>query len=112
MRLLAAAAVVVALLCGTASAAVDPVVYLMQQSVKKALQADLRKQVPGLKVKTVTCKVAKDATRGTCKATWTYKTVLGYYVLAVKQPKVGRPSYASTTVKCFDAKTKRAVPCN
>lgn len=111
MRALAVAAALLALTCGTASA-VDPVVYLMQASVKKALQADLRKQVAGMKVTTVTCKVSKDATRGTCKANWTYKTVFGYYMLAVKQPKVGRPSYTSTTVKCFDAKTKRAVPCN
>ena len=112
MRRLAVAAALLALTCGTASAAVDPVVYLMQASVKKALQTDLRKQVKGMKVTKVTCKVSKDATRGTCKASWTYKTVIGYYVLAVKQPKVGRPSYRSTTVKCFDAKTKRAVPCN
>jgi hypothetical protein len=112
VRVLAAAAVLLALACGTASAAVDPVVYLMQASVKKALQADLKKQVPGLKVTTVACKVSKDTTKGTCKASWKYKTVIGYYMLAVKQPKVGRPSYASTTVKCFDAKTKKAVPCN
>jgi hypothetical protein len=112
VRLLAAAALLLALACGTAAAAVDPVAVLMQQSLKKALQADLRKQVPGIKVTTVKCKVSKDATKGTCRADFAYKTITGYYTLAVKQPKVGRPSYASTSVHCFDAKSKRAVPCN
>jgi hypothetical protein len=113
VRLVAAVAVLLALGCGTAAAAkVDPVALLMQQSIKKALQADLKKQVPGLKVTTVKCKVNKTATKGTCRANWKYKTVFGYYSLAVKQPKVGRPSYASTKVRCFNAKTKKAVPCN
>jgi hypothetical protein len=99
-------------LCGTAAAAtVDPVAILMQQSIKKALQADLNKQVPGMKVTTVKCTASKDATRGTCRANFTYKTVKGYYMLKIVQPKKGRPSYTSTSVHCFDSKTGKTVSC-
>jgi hypothetical protein len=107
-------AVVAALLvcCGTAAAAkVDPVAVLMQQSMKKALQANMNKQVPGMKVTTVKCTASKDATRGTCRANFTYKTLKGYYMLKIKQPKVGKPSYTSTSVHCFAAKSGKAVKC-
>jgi hypothetical protein len=107
----AAAAVVSLALCGTAAAAVDPVAVLMQQSIKKALQANMTKQAPGMKVTTVKCTASKDATRGTCRANFTYKTIRGYYMLKVKQPKTGRPSYTSTSVHCFDAKSGSAVSC-
>jgi hypothetical protein len=96
---------------GTAAAAVDPLAILMQQSIKKALQANMNKQVPGMKVTTVKCTVSKSATKGTCRANFTYKTVRGYYMLKVTQPKTGRPSYTSTSVHCFDAKTGNAVSC-
>jgi hypothetical protein len=99
-------------LCGTAGAAtVDPVAILMQQSIKKALQAKMKTQAPGLKVTTVKCTASKDATTGTCRANFTYKTVKGYYMLKVVQPKKGRPSYSSTSVHCFDSKTGKAVTC-
>jgi hypothetical protein len=99
------------LCAGTAAAAVDPLAILMQQSIKKALQANMNKQVPGMKVTTVKCTVSKTATKGTCRANFTYKTVRGYYMLKVTQPKTGRPSYTSTSVHCFDAKTGNAVSC-
>jgi hypothetical protein len=109
---LAVAAVASLVLCATATAAtVDPVAVLMQQSIKKALQANMTKQVPGMKVTTVKCTASRDATSGICRANFTYKTVKGYYVLKVKQPKTGRPSYTSTSVHCFDAKSGAAVKC-
>ena len=49
MRLLLAAAVLLALAGGVATAAkVDPVAVLMQQSIKKALQENMKQQAPGL----------------------------------------------------------------
>jgi hypothetical protein len=110
-RLLAAGVLALALCCGPAAAAVDPVAVLMQQSIKKALQANMTKQAPGMKVTTVKCTVNKAATKGTCRANFTYKTVRGYYMLKVTQPKTGKPSYTSTSVHCFDAKTGNAVSC-
>jgi hypothetical protein len=107
----AAAALASLALCGSAAAALDPVAVLMQQSIKKALQANMNKQVPGMKVTTVKCTVSKDTTKGTCRANFTYKTVRGYYMLKVAQPPKGRPSYTSTSVHCFDAKTGKAVSC-
>ena len=109
-RLLVALVAALAL-TGSAAAAVDPVAVLMQASIKKALQANMNKQVPGMKVTTVKCTASKDATRCTCRANFTYKTIRGYYMLSVKQPKTGRPSYTSTSVHCFDAKTGKSVSC-
>jgi hypothetical protein len=112
VRLAAVAATALLLACGSAAAArVDPVAVLMQQSIKKALQANMNKQVPGMKVTTLRCTASQDATKGTCRANFVYKTVKGYYMLKVVQPKVGRPSYTSTSVHCFDAKTGKTVSC-
>jgi hypothetical protein len=112
MRAALAAAATLAL-CGTAAAAtVDPVAILMQQSIKKALQADMAKQAPGMKVTTVTCTVSKDASSGTCRANFAFKTLTGYYMLKVVQPSTGRPSYRSTSVHCFVAKSGKALPCS
>jgi hypothetical protein len=111
VRLALAVAAALAL-CGSAAAKVDPVAILMQQSIKKALQANLSKQVPGMRVTTVKCTANRAATKGTCRANFTYKTVRGYYVLQVKQPKVGKqPFYSSTSVHCFDARTGATVRC-
>jgi hypothetical protein len=112
VRVAIVAVAALVLSCSTAAAAkVDPVAVLMQQSIKKALQANMNKQVPGMKVTTLKCTASKDATKGTCRANFTYRTVTGYYMLKVKQPKVGKPSYTSTSVHCFDAKTGNAVSC-
>lgn len=99
-------------LCGTASAAtVDPIAIAMQLSIKKALQANMTKQVPGMKVTTVKCTSTNQGRRGTCRANFVYKTVKGFYMLNVKQPATGRPSYRSTSVRCFDARSGKAVSC-
>lgn len=107
-----AAALVALVLGGTAAAArVDPVAVLMQQSIKQALQADMKKRVPGMRIAKVKCTASRDARKGTCRADFLYKTVKGYYMLKVAQPKTGTPSYRSTSVRCFDAKSGRAVKC-
>jgi hypothetical protein len=113
MRLLGLGAAVLVAFAGTATVAgaADPVAILMQQSVKNALQANMNKQAPGMRITTVTCKVAKDARSGTCRANFTYKTIRGYYMLKVKQPLKGKPSYTSTSVTCFVAKTGAKVAC-
>ncbi len=109
----AVAAASVLTLCGAASAAtVNPIALAMQASIKNALQANMNKQVPGLKVTTVRCTPSKDGRRGTCRANFVYRTLKGYYMLNVKQPATGRPSYTSTSVHCFNVKSGKAVSCS
>ena len=114
LRAAVAVALAAASVAGVAhsAATVDPVALAMQQSIKKALQAKLKAAVPGLKVTTVKCTVTTGGRRGICKASFAYRTIIGYYMLKVRQPPTGRPSYTSTSVACFDAKTRAKISCS
>ena len=97
---------------GTAGAAtVDPAAVALQAAIKHQLQLKLNKAVKGMKVKTVTCTVAKNGRSGKCKASFTYKTLRGYYTVTAKTPPKGQVSWTTTGLHCFVAKSGAAVKC-
>ena len=106
------AAVATAALGGAATAAtVDPAAIALQAAIKHQLQLKLNTSVKGMKVKTVTCKMAKSGRTGTCRANFTYKTIRGYYTVAAKTPPKGQVSWTTTSLHCFVAKSGAKVRC-
>jgi hypothetical protein len=108
---LAAVTAVAALGGGAGAATVDPAAIALQAAIKHQLQLKLNKAVKGMKVKTVTCKVAKNGRTGTCRANFAYKTIRGYYTVSAKMPPKGQVSWTTTSLHCFAAKTGAKVKC-
>jgi hypothetical protein len=107
-----AALLATATLGGTAGAAtVDPAAVALQAAIKHQLQLKLNQSVKGMKVKTVTCTVAKNGRSGTCKANFTYKTLRGYYTVTAKMPPKGQVYWTTTGLHCFVAKSGAKVKC-
>ena len=112
---LVAGAALVAL-AGPAAAKIDPSASaVLASALKPAMQAKLKKAVPGLVVKKVTCYVPTTSKliSGPCRAAF---TVTKYRLEGVYRAKAtlssrSRLSWATTSVSCTDAKTHKKVKC-
>jgi len=112
--LIAAAALVS--FAGPAAAKIDPSASaVLAAALKPAMQAKLKKSVPGIVVKKVTCYVPTTSKliSGPCRAAF---TVTKYRLDGVYRAKAtlnsrSRLSWSTSSVSCTDSKTHKKVNC-
>jgi hypothetical protein len=83
-------------------------------TLKNQMQKYYDKQVQGLKMTTVVCKIVPAGTSATCTADFTVvsKRAAGIFKLSVKiNRKTGSISTKTTSAKCFDSKTHAKLTC-
>jgi hypothetical protein len=82
------------------------------RQLKGQMQTYYTKAYPGLKITTVTCKIARSGASATCKAHFAYvrQRTIGVFTIAV----VGSGGSAQTktvAVSCTDTKTGKKLAC-
>ena len=96
----------------SAAAATDPQITYLQRTLKADMVATFKKQAPGLKITTVTCKLPADGITSHCKANFLAGKVKGYYpVVAKLQDLGGKLRWTASSPKCWNAAKKRYVAC-
>ena len=84
----------------------------LQKTLKADMVATFKKQAPGLKITTVTCKIPADGVTSHCKAYFTAGSRKGYYpVLAKLQDLGGKLRWTAASPRCWNAQKKRYVAC-
>jgi hypothetical protein len=112
MRRLLLAFLVCVVSAPPALAAVNPNVVYLQKTLKASMVAAFKKQAPGLKILTVTCKLPTNGTKSHCKAHFTAGSVKGYYpVTATLHDLGGKLTWTASKPKCFNAKTGKSISC-
>jgi hypothetical protein len=101
-----------ALLATSAAAATNPELIRLQKTLKADMVATFKKQAPGLKITTVTCKLPTDGTTAHCTAHFTAGTaVKGYYPVTAKILESGQLKWTAASPKCFSAHTGKRIAC-
>ena len=83
-------------------------------SLKGSMSTYYAKAEPGLKITTVTCKIAAAGTTARCQAKFTMvaKRAKGVFQLAIQIDRsTGGVTTHTVSAKCADAKTNRAISC-
>jgi hypothetical protein len=112
LRTLALASAAALTLCAAAGAMTPA--QALARTLKANSQAYYGKQIPGLKITTVTCKVASNDRHATCKEHFTVvkaRAVGVFTVSAAIDPATGGVQTKTTGVSCKDTKTGKAFAC-
>ena len=100
------------LLATSAGAATNPELTHLQNTLKADMVATFKKQAPGLKITTVTCKLPTSGTTAHCTAHFTAgSTVNGYYPVTAKILDSGTLKWTAALPKCFSVKTGKRITC-
>ena len=109
----AGAALVAALaLAGTAGAATPS--QMLAARMKTNMQSYYNKAYPGLKIRAVTCTIARAGTSAACKArfSWVNRRAVGVFTIAAKiNPSTGTVLPRTTGATCADSKTGAKLVC-
>jgi hypothetical protein len=97
----------------TASAAVNPDLAHLQNSLKADMVRKFKTRAPGLKITTVTCTLpTSSGAKAHCKAYFTGGTVKGYYpVTATLHDLGGTLTWTASLAKCWNPTTKKYAAC-
>jgi hypothetical protein len=107
-----AAAGLAALATSATAGAVTPAAGLAKQ-LKASMQAYYEKGNPGLKITTVTCKIARNRTTARCNAHFKVasKHALGVFVVSVQGASGGSVTTKTLSVSCQDSRTGAKRAC-
>jgi hypothetical protein len=111
MRRFVLLALAAALLAPAAGAATNPEQLYLQKTLKAAMVKAFKKQAPGLKLTTVTCKLPSSGTVARCVAHFAAGRVKGYYPVKATLHESGTMSWTTSAPTCFSATTNKRVAC-
>jgi hypothetical protein len=113
VRLALCLAAVLFLVAATSALAATPAQQFAKQ-LKRSMQTYYNRADPGLKITTVTCRVAKNDRTGRCNARFTRASqrARGLFVIGVTiDPATGNVKTKTLSAACTDSKTHKKISC-
>jgi hypothetical protein len=111
LRVVAACLLVAAVLAAAAGAATNPEQLRLEKTLRANMVKTFKKRAPSLRITAVTCKLPRNGTVARCTARFTTGSVDGWYPVKAVLHDSGLLTWTATSPKCFDAKTKKRLPC-
>ncbi|HWE82003.1 MAG TPA: hypothetical protein VG265_10155 [Gaiellaceae bacterium] len=107
-----AVAIAIAVVASAGASAASPAAGLAKQ-LGSSMQAFYKTRVPGLKITTVSCKIASSGSSAACKAHFTIVKAqeIGVFGVNVTEKSTGAAQTKTVSVACHDSKTGKPVKC-
>jgi hypothetical protein len=105
-------ALAIALAASAAASATSPAAGLAKQ-LGSSMQSYYKSHVPGLKITTVSCKIASTGSSAACKAHFTIVKAreIGVFGVNVTETAAGSAQTKTVSIACRDSKTGKSVKC-
>lgn len=81
------------------------------KGLKTQMVKTFKKQAPGLKITTVTCKAPKSGVTENCTAHFTAGSTKGYYLVKATIHDSGKLTWVAQSPKCLNTKTGKYGAC-